>query len=423
MEIKNIESITPKCFNALLKEKWRDSNVGRESGAETVEVPEILSVSTQRVEQGVLSQVYRIHLEYKDDSFTGKTCPPSDWLIKLCRTDLNLSWMCQNEATFYRTIVPYLYNDGNALPFSIPAFLSGDDQHIILQQILSVETFPLTEGCPPDKIPLLLKCLAALHSKCWEDSSKLEQLAKDSLIVPAGMGQRLHPLQKEGLFVKAWQDTIDHLEFHPEQDAETLQFITKFCQKLETIKIRDLHDAVHRHRVTLIHGDFHISNFLFPVQKGTSDDLRPYLVDWATSGFANPMIDLVFFLVVSTNDQVASDAEILVKEYHRLLLLFEPGLKDRVSHDTLKEWFRYALICQWTILVAYDEMCRHIANSEQDERRRETQLRHFKNVNRRAILALKNVQDWDIVWEKIQSASEAEKMEARLFCETNTIEI
>jgi hypothetical protein len=71
-------------------------------------------------------------------------------LVKLCRSDLNLSWMCRNATNFYRHIVPHL--DVNRLPFSVPYFLSGNNQYIILQEVKNIHTFPLTMGCPPNKV-------------------------------------------------------------------------------------------------------------------------------------------------------------------------------------------------------------------------------------------------------------------------------
>jgi thiamine kinase-like enzyme len=64
--------------------------------------------------------------------------------------------------------------------------------------------------------------------------------------------------------------------------------------------------VVHRHRVTCVHGDYHIANWLFPTNN--DQQRKPVLIDFATTGFDNPMIDLVFFLVVSTNDKVVSNS-------------------------------------------------------------------------------------------------------------------
>jgi thiamine kinase-like enzyme len=434
MEVSSIDSITPNLFCSLLKDGWKNSKVSQyglpDEGKdeEKGSVPQILSLTPERVEMGVLSQVYRVHLQYKDDISIATDRPPSDWLLKLRRPDLDLSWMFQNESHFYRNIAPNLVDTDRqssfSLPFSIPPFLSGDDQHIIIQEILDVQTIPLMDGCPPDKVPLLIHCMASLHAKCWNGLSNIGQNEKDTLIFPAGMGQRLHPLQKEGLFVKSWQDTIDNMDFHADRDADIVNFITEFCERLETRRIRDLHHLVHQHRVTLIHGDFHVSNILFSTKhqdKGMGSEL--YVIDWATTGFANPMIDLVFFLIVSTSDQVVSESPKHLMEYHRLLLSLEPNLKEMLPLGTLTVWFKYALVCQWTILVTYDQVCRQIAINERDQRRRELQLQHFRNVNRRAILALRSIDNWEHLWDSLEEATEEEKREARNYCENTTLTI
>ena len=198
IKIENVESLTPQVFLQLLKEKWQQGDV-----------PNIESVSTaEKVEQGVLSNCYRIHLNFavtqassslsssSTSYLTSALLPPADWLVKLCRSDLNLSWMCRNEANFYCHIVPHL--DVNDLPFSVPYFLSGDDQHIILQEVKNIHTLPLTKGCPPDKINFLLQSMVCLHATCWDDPI-IKDIGEKELVFPVGMGQRLHPLQKEGV--------------------------------------------------------------------------------------------------------------------------------------------------------------------------------------------------------------------------------
>jgi hypothetical protein len=266
-------------------------------------------------------------------------------------------------------------------------------------------------------IPVLLHCMAALHAKCW-NSSDIRLEAVEHLISPPGMGQRLDPLQKEGLFVSSWKDAVDNVCLHPQYDAEIIQFITELSQRLATLKLRNVHDLVHQHRVTLIHGDFHIANWLFPkpALDIENQELKPFLVDWATAGYGNPLVDLVFFLVVSTNDEVASQSQQYLEEYFRLLIACNPSVEHMISMKTLKEWFPFVLICQWTILVAYDRLCRGIANNEVDQQRRESQLQHFRNVNRRAILALKGVVNWNETLSILEVATEEDQLEASKFC-------
>jgi hypothetical protein len=110
-------------------------------------------------------------------------------------------------------------------------------------------------------------------------------------------------------------------------------------------------------------------------------------------------------------------------EYHRLLLSLEPNLEEKLPLDTLTEWFKYALVCQWTILVAYDQVCRQIAINEPDKQQREIQLQHFRNVNRRAILALRSIDNWDKLWATMKESTEEERREARNYCENTLLTI
>ena len=75
------------------------------------------------------------------------------------------------------------------------------------------------------------------------------------------------------------------------------------------------------------------------------------------------------------------------------------------------------------ILVAYDGICRGIAQAEKDQAKRESQLQHFRNVNRRMILALKGVEDWDSVLSKLELTTPEEQKEAKEFCQTTPLVI
>eukprot|EP00536_Pseudo-nitzschia_multiseries_P002605 jgi/Psemu1/183993/e_gw1.35.218.1 len=370
--------------------------------------------------------------------------PPSNWLVKFCRPDLDLSWMIRNETIFYSRIAPEIIasektgrnsddesSSSRSLPFAVPNFLNGSDQHIILQEVTNVKTYPLTEGCPPDKIDFLLKSLAAWHAACWESKVLLSH-SSDALISPAGMGQRLPSLQKEGLFISSWQETIDCMILEDEKgddqllNPELIDFVTKLCQRLATLKLRDIHEKVHNHRVTCVHGDYHIANWLFPTTTTIADGgkrRKPVLVDFATTGYGNPMVDLVFFMVVSTNDEIVLDSNMFLEKYYRLLIECNPNLSSNISLATLQEWFPWAVLCQFMILVAYDGVCRDIAAAEQNEQRRQSQIRHFYNVNRRMVLAIKSIGEWDSILSNLKVATDHERQEAQIFCKNTALVI
>ncbi|KAL3925046.1 MAG: hypothetical protein SGILL_000668 [Bacillariaceae sp.] len=429
MEIQTADSLTPELFAKLLNEHWHSEGTNTEQKQFQVD-----SLSKEPVDLGVLSQVYRVHLKFKEENAGSSSSPPAEWLVKLCRPDLNLSWMLKNEAAFYRRIAPHFFEAANnsnsnstSLPFSVPLVLSGDENHVILQEVLNVETFQLMEGCPHDRIPVLLRCMAGLHATCWKSEKQtMRDTLAGFLTSPPGMGQRLHPLQQEGLFVSSWKETVDCIQFDPVNDAETLQFITEFCEQLETLKLRAICDQVHRHNVTLVHGDFHVGNCLFPKPRsmaGVAHDDRPVLVDWATAGFGNPMIDLAFFIVASTNDEAASNSRQYLEEYHKLLISYQPWLAETVSLKTLNIWFPFALLCQWMILVAYDNVCRQIAENEPDEQKREAQLSHFQRVNRKAVMALQSIPNWRETLSTLDVATEQDKEEAQGYCNKTSLAI
>lgn len=417
-QMENVEALTGDIFSDILRDNWVSSS--NDSENKIVVIPKITDISVTKVDQGVLSDVYSVHLSYDlaEGIDRDHDIPPSDWLVKFCRPDLDLSWMCRNETLFYSRFAPHLLN-GKSLPFDIPSFLNGSDKHIVLQEVTSITTYPLAEGCPHEKIPFLLQSLAAWHAASWESKVLLNQSPEESLVSPTGMGQRLPPLQKEGLFVSSWKDMIDHMRIRA-LDLELLDFATDLCQKLCKRKLRDIHDLVHRHHVTCVHGDFHIANWLFPV----GDEARkPVLVDFATAGYGNPLVDLVFFMVVSTNDETVSDSILVLEKYYNLLVEFDPKIGSKISLSTLKEWFPWALVCQFLILVAYDGVCRGIAQAETDPNKRETQLLHFYRVNRRALLALKSIDNWDSIIAQLEPITAEEQEKTRIFCQNTPLKI
>jgi thiamine kinase-like enzyme len=178
---------------------------------------------------------------------------------------------------------------------------------------------------------------------------------------------------------------------------------------MANLRLRDIHDKVHRERWTCVHGDYHIANWLFP----RNAHHKPVLVDWATCGYGNPMVDVVFFLVVSTNDQLVSNVKTWLEGYYHNLTRFNPKISSQITLERMREWFRWALLCQWMILVAYDDMCRQIALAEPDAAKRQSQLKHFRNVNRRTLLAMQSIGNWDNLLSHIPIVTNKERKEAK----------
>ncbi len=128
---------------------------------------------------------------------------------------------------------------------------------------------PLSGGLSSTAIVKLvqrdLNLQAAWHAKCWWGTSSFfsdGNTIRDDLAFPAGMGQRLPPLYKEGLFITSWQETVEHtFVASPTNDESALRdFATSLCQQLAKLRLRDIHDMVHRNCVTCVHEDYHVAN-------------------------------------------------------------------------------------------------------------------------------------------------------------------
>jgi hypothetical protein len=399
IQLENIESLSPDLFLGLLRSHWKDGAVS-----------DIRSLSVERVDQGVLSQVFRVNLEYSYRE-TASGGPPSSWIVKLCRDDLNLGWMFRSERAFYTHYGPRLMNEN--LPFSIARPLSTSSQHLILECIPDAICHDLIDGCPSDKIDFLTSALASLHAQSW-NSPLFASNQRHDLIDPPGMGQRLSPLQKEYLFYTQWTGVVGHLHL----ESSLNDFIVVLCQRMDSLRLRDIHYKVHQERCACVHGDYHIANWLFP-----RNSEKPVLIDWATFGYGNPLVDVAFFLVVSTNDETVSNVEAWLEGYYHSLIHYNPTLAPKITFETILKKFKNALLCQWQILVAYDEMCRQITMAEPNPSKRRLQLKHFQNVNRRASLAMQSIENWDTILACIPKVTDEERQEAEEYSKQTPLTI
>mmetsp|Transcript_11627 Transcript_11627/g.27968 ORF Transcript_11627/g.27968 Transcript_11627/m.27968 type:complete len:292 (+) Transcript_11627:196-1071(+) len=241
---------------------------------------EIVKVATRRVERGVLSAVFKVDITLQDDS------APLRWILKICRDDLDIRWMFRKEKIFYTAFGPNVAPE--ELPFRLAKSISSSEEHIILDFVDNAICHDLLGGCPENKVSFLIHAMACWHAQCWGLDSPV--LKEDDLEnSPPGIGQRLLPMQKEYLFASKWRDVVDQMIFGI--DVSLKEFATQLCCKMENLKLRQIHHIVHNRKVTVIHGDYHIENWLFP-----SDGSKPVLVDWTAWGYGNPMVDLAFFL-------------------------------------------------------------------------------------------------------------------------------
>jgi hypothetical protein len=410
--------LTPEWFTQLLKQNW--------SGY--TGVPSILKCRADPVEQGVLSRVYRVHLDYEESAsaaskaatttLDASSIPPNLWIVKFRRGELDLEWMFVTETAFYskfRNSLLAAVDSSTNLPFEIPQMLYGSNDCIVLKGIPQATCHQLSEGCPHDKISVLLECLSAWHATCWESPLFQEELVS-LLSNPPGIGHRLDKLQLEHLVRQDWSMFLNNIT---DMDPKLRQASQTLSETLAPLRLRNVQEQVQEQKWTCVHGDYHIANWLFP--NNGDGKQKPVLVDWATCGHGNPMVDVAFFLVVSSDDEVVSNVHPWLHRYYETLLKWNP--KIELTYDTCCEWFQLALLNQWIILVAYDGMCRVIAQAEPDASKRQGILNHFQRVNRRALLCMTSSFEWTEIIASLPVATEEERNQAKTYSDQTPLAI
>lgn len=321
----------------------------------------VKSIYKTRIDDGVLSNVSLVQLEYEQEPKEA----PKAFIVKSLRSDLPMTEMLLVETTFYTRIAPQ-FN----LPFRIPAFIHSSDSCLIIERIECDKNFKVTESCPKDFLQRILIQLAKMHALFWKHPECKE------LATVAGIGSALDGPTKEKKFPTAFETFVERLE-HQKQEIKTI------CQdRLCRMSLAELHDQLHdkAQAWTMIHGDFHMGNLLFRAQE-------VFLIDWATCGKGNPLRDVVFFFIVScdfwTQSVTENRQQVLyyLKLYHNALNLAS------FSWIECQEAYELCVLNQFAILVCYDDFCTQLASTSPKL------YDHFQRVNTRAsraLLALSN---------------------------------
>ncbi|GLD91746.1 hypothetical protein PINS_up000279 [Pythium insidiosum] len=337
----------------------------------------VVSFTWRPMEVGVISEVVAIDVVLQ--GLQQQETEDKALIAKFLRPEFPFERMFVIESNFYQQLADTSKNTtAISQPFGVPRALFLSKVLIILERVSPVETFSCVDGCPKHRIREVVERLAQFHGRNWAtDTSRLAS--------PAGIGSELSGGAKRDQFPGAWRSFLDDVAL----PSDVIDTIASICERLasQPQQLEWIHDAVVNGPSTLIHGDFHTANLLFPPSTAeTPTDQSLWLVDWATCGKGNPMRDLAFFFIVGVRSEDRDETEQLSLEKYAATMK-----QEGVTQFSLSDWQRHYRLCvlnQFVILVVYDNLSKHLASNAKSEKLRQELHAHFRQVNLRACLAV-----------------------------------
>ena len=276
------------------------------------------SIEFRPVEPGGLtSELVHIIPRFQDET-TGVT-PPLLW--KRSRNDPERREGFQRgyaaEVRFYRDVAP-------GVDVSAPRCFAAaiDDQtgdHVLLIEKLPGTAGDLVEGVPADRAEAVLRELARIHTAGWTLADTPR---------PADHFAALKP------FVERWAaSSTPYLTEHV--DDRAAERTRRYADE-----VMGLFTALSAGPQTLVHGDTHPANVIFP----PSPTARPSLIDWQGHGVDAPLRDVARFLQLglTIEDRRAHEDALLAAYLAELEILGVRYESDAATRD-----YRIASKLQW----------------------------------------------------------------------------
>lgn len=325
----------------------------------------VVSVKMEPLAQAaILSCVYKVTVTLNS---TEESPIPYQWIAKFLKPSLPLADMFVVESVFYQNYREKLLESVETI--DIPQALYCGTKCIVLEYVDKTISYSLLESCPQNRLKLVVSNLARIHAYFWNQQTQ-------GLSSTAGIGTAMSGLEKERTFPMLWKEFVkDICDFAQRQRLEHV------CTDLANRRLRDIHNRVHNFQPTMIHGDFHVGNLLFQ-----TDDILTIL-DWATCGRGNNMVDVVFFFLISTKLCMSEMLHTWLPLYHTILL--EANESIHYSWEECVWNFRTCLLNQFIVLVCHDEISKTLLQTQVDSNHiLQHYKQHFRNVNKRCAEAI-----------------------------------
>lgn len=325
--------IIPRSIDDISREWLSDLLQKKSQIPDDVTVESIIEVEIDK-DLSYVSSIKKLKLLFSDHEID-----PLVIIIKLSSTNSELlnsvkfSKLYERERVFYTKIQKRL---DLLTPHCL--WISLDEksyqQLIIMIAQEEREVYTREVGCPPEKVPSVLKAMAHLHAHFWNNLEYewLEEIPEYFELYDIESVMRDFHLVLDEFQKKIGRELPDQFS------------ILKSTPWQEMVKIID-HIYNKRPR-TLVHGDCKLDNMFF-ISKGGQSNLM--LMDWQLMEKGNPVIDLAYFLVENlTIENRRELEESYIHLYYRYLL--EEGVKD-YSYEELYQDYKLYLIHRFGLII------------------------------------------------------------------------
>lgn len=214
-----------------------------------------------------------------------------------------------HEEQMYRRLAPYQAE----IPI-IPCYdavYDGEQQryHLLLADLSETHNQPSWHLQITDRyIEQTIDCLARLHAFWW-NRPDLRELAQ-----PPTAAQIENDIQQIQANFARFDDTLSE-----RLDQADRVIFERVAGALPLLLLRRLEPQ----RPTLVHGDAHFWNFLYPIQ---GNNLPTYILDWQQHHIDWGVSDIAYTVVLRYPHRTSSNEQQLVKRYHQALL--QHGVSD-----------------------------------------------------------------------------------------------
>ena len=298
------------------------------TAAGTLQHGAILSVEITKRFQSTVSNLWFLEVEYAAGSSPEL---PNRLVLKWPLEQSPAPERGEPELIFYRELAPALPSPPMVQCLAT-APLTSKQQWLILEDLRSSHTTPPWPHCPTDKeVYAAAAVLARFHARWWE--------------APA-LGSTIGTLHTEASLRKMVYGFRDHLPGLFDDLGENLPIADRLLlEGVFNSSLRPWLRLLEQRALTVIHGDAHPWNFLFP----RSGEGMPYLIDWQLWHPDVGPKDLAFMIGLHWDRTAREQLELpLLHFYHQELI--SAGVSS-YSFDDLMLDYRRCLVRNLTFPI------------------------------------------------------------------------